>query len=104
MNNADAIFWLDQIKQKYISGCDDDFEEKGKEAINLSIDCLRKSIPMKAKFIPETDPEGCGFYQVYCPNCNEYIGHIYPEFEGMQKYCSECGVGLVPPDGIVLDF
>ena len=59
---------------------------------------------MKAKFIPETNPEGRGFYQVYCPNCNEYIGHIYPKFEGMQNYCSECGVRILPPDDIVFDF
>ena len=35
MNNEDAIFWIEQIKEKYISGGDDDFDQKRKESINL---------------------------------------------------------------------
>ena len=43
MSNVEAIYWLQQIKEKYIHGGDEDFDEKRKQAIDIAVECLQKS-------------------------------------------------------------
>lgn len=43
MDILEAIKWLNQIKEKYIHGGDEEFDEKRKEAIEIAIEKLRKS-------------------------------------------------------------
>lgn len=42
MTNEDAIKWLERIKEKYIHGGDEGFDEKRREAIDTAIECLKK--------------------------------------------------------------
>ena len=46
MTNDETIMWLEQIKEKYIHGGDEDFDEKRKEAIDNAIAVLRKDYIM----------------------------------------------------------
>ena len=43
MSNAEVIYWLQQIKEKYIHGVDEFFDEKRKRAIDIAIDRLQKT-------------------------------------------------------------
>ena len=43
MSDTEAIYWLQQIKEKYIHGGDECFDEKRKQAIDIAIKRLQKS-------------------------------------------------------------
>ena len=43
MSDTEAIYWLEQIKEKYIRGGDESFDEKRKKAIDIAIERLQKS-------------------------------------------------------------
>ena len=43
MSDTEVIFWLQQIKEKYIHGGDEYFDEKRKQAIDIAIECLQKT-------------------------------------------------------------
>ena len=43
MSNEEVIYWLKQIKEKYIHGGDESFDEKRKQAIDIAIEYLQKS-------------------------------------------------------------
>lgn len=43
MSDTKAIYWLKQIKEKYIHGGDESFDEKRKQAIDIAIERLQKS-------------------------------------------------------------
>ena len=43
MSYAEVIYWLQQIKEKYIHGGDECFDEKRRQAIDIAIECLQKS-------------------------------------------------------------
>ena len=43
MSNAEVIYWIQQIKEKYIHGGDESFDEKRKKAIDIAIEHLQKS-------------------------------------------------------------
>lgn len=60
MNKQEAIGWLEQIKDIYIRGGDEDFDRRRKEAIDIAIKALQGDM--------------------YCPSCgvrlvpeNEYV-------------------------------
>lgn len=42
MNDTEVIYWLQQIKEKYIHGGDECFDEKRKQAIDIAIERLQK--------------------------------------------------------------
>jgi hypothetical protein len=42
MTNKEAIKWLEQIKDKYIRGGDEEFDHNRKIALDMGIDALRK--------------------------------------------------------------
>ena len=43
MSNTEVIYWLEQIKEKYIHCGDESFDEKRKQAIDIAIECLQKT-------------------------------------------------------------
>ena len=43
MSNAEVIYGLQQIKEKYIHGGDEFFDEKRKRAIDIAIERLQKT-------------------------------------------------------------
>lgn len=43
MGNAEVIYWLQQIKEKYIHGGDESFDEKRKQSIDIAVEHLQKS-------------------------------------------------------------
>jgi hypothetical protein len=43
MNDTEAIYWLKQIKEKYIHGGDESFDKKRKQAIDIAIERLQKT-------------------------------------------------------------
>ena len=43
MDNKEAIFWLKQIKDKYIHGGDEDFDRRRCEALDTAIEHLQKT-------------------------------------------------------------
>lgn len=42
MSDTEVIYWLQQIKEKYIHGGDEGFDEKRKQAIDIAIERLQK--------------------------------------------------------------
>lgn len=42
MTNQEAIAWIKSIKDKYIHGGDDDFDEKRKKSLDVAIKALEK--------------------------------------------------------------
>ena len=43
MNDTEVTYWLQQIKEKYIHGGDESFDEKRRQAIDIAIERLQKS-------------------------------------------------------------
>lgn len=43
MTNKEAIFWLNQIKDKYIHGGDESFDQSRRDAIDEAIKALENS-------------------------------------------------------------
>ena len=43
MSDTEAIYWLKQIKEKYIHGGDESFDEKRKKAIDIAVERLQKT-------------------------------------------------------------
>ena len=43
MSDTEVIYWIQQIKEKYIHGGDEFFDEKRKRAIDIAIDRLQKT-------------------------------------------------------------
>ena len=41
MTNQEAIIWIKSIKDKYIHGGDDDFDEQRKKALDMAIEALK---------------------------------------------------------------
>lgn len=44
MTNIEAIKWLEQIKEKYIHGGDEEFDQCRREAIDVAIKCIRDEL------------------------------------------------------------
>lgn len=59
MTNDDAIKWLEAIKEKYIHGGDEAFDEMRKEAIDIAIHSLhtRESLEKKITYLTEKRPQ-----------------------------------------------
>lgn len=73
-----AIEWLRAIKDKYIKGGDEGFDQKRREAIDTAITALKKQIPKK----PTEDVLG---YR--CPVCGKPVWGLVSRM----NYCGECG-------------
>lgn len=43
MTNQEAIAWIKSIKDKYIHGGDDDFDEKRKKSLDMAIKALEQT-------------------------------------------------------------
>lgn len=55
MTNQEAIAWIKSIKNKYIHGGDDDFDEKRKKSLDLAIKALKQTrwIPVSERLPKE---------------------------------------------------
>ena len=42
MDNKEAIFWINQIKDKYIHGGDEEFDHNRRIALDMAVDALQK--------------------------------------------------------------
>ena len=80
MTIKEAIEWLIAIKDKYIHGGDEGFDEKRKQAIKTAISALEKQIPKKPIYKTEE------LFR-FCPNCDFPLPLCF-------KFCNGCGQAL----------
>lgn len=84
MTNQEAIAWIKSIKDKYIHGGDDDFDEKRKKSLDIAIKALEQQ-NKRGHWIRVTDEAGylvwecdkCGWQQRFNTN-----------------FCSDCGAKM----------
>ena len=75
-----AISWLEQIKEKYLHGGDDFFDECRKKAIDIAVEQLKETKPIY----------DCPLFR--CPRCRHSI-------DMCQKFCDDCGQPIDWKDG-----
>ena len=97
MTIGEVIEWLDRIKDKYIHGGDEGFDNKRKEAIDMAIESLQREIPKNpvVNYVADSDGarrlnDGWTEDSYVCPVCYTYFGTVYDE-----GYCRKCGQKLI---------
>lgn len=88
-----AVFWLKQIKERYIKGGDEEFDRCREEAIDMAIEALKEY--KTGKWIVQPSP----FYKdttIYiCPFCkSRYKRNSW----AVPKFCQDCGMKSIGTD------
>ena len=104
MTNEQAIQWLLAIKDKYIHGGDEQYDELRKEAIDTAIHALniQESLEKKVEYLSESRPQGKWVKVWTCSDDMVATSHYecnqckkFPLFEGMHEcfsnFCPNCG-------------
>lgn len=90
MTNSEAAKWLQAIKEKYISGGDEWFDEQRKIAIDLAIATLEKP---QGHWIENKYPDHFGCECSNC-HCETYLfSSTIPQknYWFSRPYCDQCG-------------
>ena len=97
MTREEAIEWLGRIKDRYIHGGDEGFDNKRKEAIDMAIEVLQREIPKNpiVNYVSDSDGvrrlnDGWTEDSYLCPVCHTYFGTVFNE-----GYCRKCGQKLI---------
>lgn len=87
MTKDDVVFWLKQIKDKYIKGGDEEFDHCRKEAIDMAIEEMEKEERKKGKwiFVHPLQFNDSGAYMCSC--CHHGSYDINPK---TWKACPHC--------------
>lgn len=83
MNRQEAIEWLEQIKDIYIRGGDEDFDRRRKEALDLAIEELQDDWIPCSERLPEEDKDvlvTVHFMGLKQTHPNGWNDHIKPSY------------------------
>ena len=93
MTNEEIIYWLKQIKDKYIHGGDEEFDTKRNTALDMAIQAIEKQTPKMVNYTAHGYADGSLVYDMAeCPNCGMYYEESDQFWES--KFCLDCGQAL----------
>ena len=117
MTEDDAVFWLKQIKERYIKYGDEEFDRCRKEALDMAIEALQepresyianvdlpeeelerifhKVLHESVQVFPPERKTGKWIDRTICSNCNWYATNRYGlAVDSYFPYCPNCGAKM----------
>lgn len=107
MTNEEAKKWIIAIKDKYIHGGDEAFDESRREALDMGIKALEERPTgewIKGREISRTMLSDTVLHIEYkdytCSNCGLVLDNLLYNYDGspFYKYCPNCGAKMIIED------